>query len=325
MEFSPELDHNMAYQDLQPRLPSDQSKRKLRKTIRNIFQCRNVDVESEDEDFVDHDSLTEYLDHPSLSSDGRSETAPDGIEEDSGTSRDHYSRRIRKNDVVVNNRAILVLTTRRHNEPLLRVRQGCLTIRNVDLRHGSFGNDIWNGNSAIQIQPTLGPSDDPIDLPVPMVTLDRVDVTSSSGRGVVNIDGGYVKISRSYIHDCAATGIYVGGSGSRATIEQSDVIYNGKGNTRNRRGIAAGHSGIYLEQGRASILDCNISRNTLTGISAISASNALLSLQESDLVSNGTFQLEMPDVGTTAYRNSVTLNNNLASSGRGRSRSGFVV
>ena len=133
MEFSPELDHNMAYQDLQPRLPSDQSKRKLRKTIRNIFQCRNVDVESEDEDFVDHDSLTEYLDHPSLSSDGRSETAPDGIEEDSGTSRDHYSRRIRKNDVVVNNRAILVLTTRRHNEPLLRVRQGCLTIRNVDL------------------------------------------------------------------------------------------------------------------------------------------------------------------------------------------------
>ena len=89
----------------------------------------------------------------------------------------------------------------------------------------------------------MGPSDDPIDLPVPMVTLDRVDVTSSSGRGVVNIDGGYVKISRSYIHDCAATGIYVGGSGSRATIEQSDVIYNGKGNTRNRRGIAAGHSG----------------------------------------------------------------------------------
>jgi hypothetical protein len=79
--------------------------------------------------------------------------------------------------------------------------------------------------------------------------------------------------------------------------------------------------GIYLEQGYASIIDCNISRNTLTGISAISRDNALLSLQESDLVSNGTFQLEMPDVGSATHRNSVTINNNLASSGRGRSRS----
>ena len=52
-----------------------------------------------------------------------------------------------------------------------------------------------------------------------------------------------MKIRNSYIHDCAGTGIYVGGSGSRATIEQSDVISNGKGNRRNRRGIAAGHSG----------------------------------------------------------------------------------
>ena len=75
------------------------------------------------------------------------------------------------------------------------------------------------------------------------MTLDRVDVTSCSGRGIVNIDGGNLKISNSYIHDCAATGIYVGGLGSIATIEQSDVLYNGKGNTRNRRGIAPGHSG----------------------------------------------------------------------------------
>ena len=104
-------------------------------------------------------------------------------------------------------------------------------------------SDIWNGNSAIQIQPLLRLHDDSFNIPAPMVTLDSVDVTSYSGRGVVNIDGGHVKISNSYIHDCAATGIYVGGSGSRATIEQSDVIYNGKGNTRNRRGIAAGHSG----------------------------------------------------------------------------------
>jgi hypothetical protein len=104
-------------------------------------------------------------------------------------------------------------------------------------------SDIWNGNSAIQIQPALGLNNDSFEIPAPMVTLDSVGVTSSSGRGIVNIDGGHLKISNSLIHDCAATGIYVGGAGSRATIEQSDVIYNGRGNNRHRRGIAAGHSG----------------------------------------------------------------------------------
>ena len=89
----------------------------------------------------------------------------------------------------------------------------------------------------------LEPDDESANESAPTVTLDSVDVSSSSGRGIVNIDGGHVKIKNSYIHDCAATGIYVGGSGSRASIERSDVICNGKGNRRNRRGIAAGHSG----------------------------------------------------------------------------------
>jgi len=225
------------------------------------------------------------------------------------------------------NRATLLLTTRRQNEPIFFVRQGSFTLRNVYLKHGSFGNDIWNGNSAIQIQPIIGSDDNSVNesTATPTVTLDSVDVSSSSGRGIVNIDGGYVKIRNSYIHDCAATGIYVGGSGSRASIERSDVILNGKGNRRTRRGIAPGHSGIYLEQGNISILDCNISRNTLTGISAISPDKSLLNLQGSDLVSNGTFQLEMPDVGSAAYMNSVTKNNNLASDGTGRYRSVFFV
>ena len=39
--------------------------------------------------------------------------------------------------------------------------------------------------------------------------------------------------------------------------------------------------GIYLEQGDASIIDCNISRNSLTGISAISPDNAVMTLKES--------------------------------------------
>jgi hypothetical protein len=36
-------------------------------------------------------------------------------------------------------RATLVLKTRRHNEPIVRIRQGALAIRNVELRHVSLG------------------------------------------------------------------------------------------------------------------------------------------------------------------------------------------
>lgn len=324
MAYSPGsyFDGDLRNHSVPSHLPSDQSKWKLKNSIRNIFGCFSVNVESEDdEDFVDHDSLNEYLDSESSPSEDTNENASNeytdgGLSETpSETYRTNSSRRIR------DNRASLVLTTRRHNEPLLRVLQGSFMLRNVDLKHGSNGDDIWNGNSAIHIQPTVRPNNDSVDIPAPNVTLDGVDVTSFSGRGVVNIDGGHLKISNSYIHDCAATGIYVGGAGSRAMIEQSDVIDNGKGNTKNRRGIASGHSGIYLEQGHASIIDCNISRNTLTGISAINPDKALLNLQSSDLVSNGTFQLEMPDIGSVSHRNSVTINNTFASFGSGRSRS----
>jgi Right handed beta helix region len=162
-------------------------------------------------------------------------------------------------------------------------------------------------------------------LPPPTAILDHVEITSASGRGIVNIDGGQVTITNCYVHDCAATGIYVGGPGSRATIERTDVVRNGNGNTQHRRGIARGHSGIYLEQGHASIVDCNISQNSLTGISAVSPENAFLQLEESDLVANGTFQLEMPAIGTPAHRNSVTANNNLAAVGQARLRSGLVA
>jgi hypothetical protein len=186
--------------------------------------------------------------------------------------------------------------------------------------------DIWNGNAAVQIQPPVGPDDVPMMvLPAPTAILEHVEVASASGRGIVNIDGGHVVIRNCYVHDCAATGVYVGGPGSRAIIEHTDVMRNGNGNTRHRRGIARGHSGIYLEQGLAHITDCNVSQNSLTGISAVSSENAILNLEESDLVSNGTFQLEMPAVGTAAHRQSFTHNNNLANTGSARSRSGLVM
>ena len=126
------------------------------------------------------------------------------------------------------------------------------------------------------------------------------------------------------VHDCAATGIYVGGPGSRANIEATDVVRNGNGNTRARRGIPRGHSGVYLEQGNARIFDCNISNNSLTGISAVSPDNAILNLEETDLVQNGTFQLEMPPLGSIARRESITQDNRLAAFGLTRARSGLV-
>ena len=53
--------------------------------------------------------------------------------------------------------ATLILRTRRHNEPLFRVRQGTCKLVNLQLLHNCHGMDIWNGNAAIQIQPPVVP------------------------------------------------------------------------------------------------------------------------------------------------------------------------
>jgi len=220
-------------------------------------------------------------------------------------------------------RATLISKFRAHNEPALWVRQGTLQLKNIAVNHNCNGIDIWNGNAAIQIQPSSGPDENPLPTR-PKAYLQQVDVTSRSGRGIVNIDGGTCSISRCYVHDCAATGIYVGGPGSRATIEETDVIRNGGGNNQ-RRGIAPGHSGIYLEQGCAVVRNCNISQNSLTGISAVSQQNAILDMEATDLIANGAMQLEMPPTGSESHTRSSTQNNNMAETGSLRNRSGMVV
>jgi hypothetical protein len=221
--------------------------------------------------------------------------------------------------------ATLVLRSRRHNEPAFRVKQGTLVLNNVEIQHNSHGIDIWNGNAAIQVQPQQGEDGVPLRRgPRPCAMLQSVKVTSRSGRGIVNIDGGKIVLRGCAFHDCAATGIYVGGQGSQAEIEHTDVIRNGIGNISGRRGIARGHSGVYLEQGVASIRECNISFNTLTGISSVSSDNSFLTLEDSDLALNGTFQLEMPALGTIARRRSVVRNNNMSAVSPGQFRSGLL-
>lgn len=44
-------------------------------------------------------------------------------------------------------------STRRYNEPLIRVLRGKLISQKVELEHSCLGTDIWNGNAVIQIQP----------------------------------------------------------------------------------------------------------------------------------------------------------------------------
>jgi hypothetical protein len=221
--------------------------------------------------------------------------------------------------------ATMVLRSRRNNEPVFRVRQGVVYLHNVEIQHNSLGLDIWNGNAAVQIQPPLGEDDHPIPVePRPTAFLDHVHISSQTGRGIVNIDGGKVILRKCAITDCAATGVYIGGPGSHAIIDTSDVIRNGVGN-RIRRGIARGHSGIYLEQGIASIRNTNISSNTLTGISVVSPENAFLTLENSTLMNNGTFQLELPPPGSLSRQRSVTNNNVMAVRGDPQIHSGLTL
>ncbi|MGK3734254.1 MAG: hypothetical protein ACI8RD_003532 [Bacillariaceae sp.] len=231
-----------------PVKPPEQPKRKRKSSIRNIFQCRTVDVEEGDDDGDDDNERHHMMDENHVFQHEEDVAVPTNLLVENPTymrgNNNGSNGSYRNMHGIVTKQATLVLRSRRHNEPLIRIRQGSCTIRNIELKHVSHGTDIWNGNAGIQIQPPIGPDDEPLDvLNVPLAILDRVDVTSSSGRGIVNIDGGHVKIINSHIHDCAATGIYIGGPGSRATIVQSDVLYNGTGNILYMRGIGRGHSG----------------------------------------------------------------------------------
>eukprot|EP00594_Rhizosolenia_setigera_P000998 CAMPEP_0178943048 /NCGR_PEP_ID=MMETSP0789-20121207/2349_1 /TAXON_ID=3005 /ORGANISM="Rhizosolenia setigera, Strain CCMP 1694" /LENGTH=626 /DNA_ID=CAMNT_0020622557 /DNA_START=1610 /DNA_END=3490 /DNA_ORIENTATION=- len=224
-------------------------------------------------------------------------------------------------------RALIVFKSPRLNTPAVHILEGETHLKRVDFFHECEGTDIWNGNSAIQIQPYLDENNNPprfvSESARPCCHLTESDVTSCSGRGVVAIDGGHLLANRCFIHNCAATGIYIGGSGSSAGVNQSDITNNGHGNESRSRGIARGHSGVYLEQGAASLVECNISNNSLTGISAISPDNAILVVKDSDIVRNGSTPIELPQTGSESWKKSSIDNNNnystLSSNEAGRS------
>lgn len=223
--------------------------------------------------------------------------------------------------------ATIVLKTKKTNTPIFHIRKGQMRLSKLSLIHNCPGTDIWNGNSAVQIQPRLNQSTDSTsqneDSRPPCAIIEKSKIMSISGRGIVAIDGSAAQIRNCLVYGCAATGVYIGGNGSVANMTNSDVVENGMGNKTSRRGIGRGHSGIYLEQGTASLINCNVSYNSLTGISAVSPTNAFLKVQDSDLVGNGSDQLDFPPNGSVSFRNSTSINNNVTNVETARAKSGL--
>lgn len=225
--------------------------------------------------------------------------------------------------------AVVVLESSKQNQTVFRVRQGVAHIKGLKLLHYCEGVDIWNGNAAIQVQSPFGSNGRQIRIQPPSVVptayVSDCDIVSLSGRGIVNIDGGISYIDKCFIHNSAATGLYLGGRGSKVVMTETDVVENGNGNERNNRGVSRGHSGVYIEQGRATIRDCNISKNSLTGISAVSPDSSTLQIESSCLQSNGSIQVELPPIGSPSRGRSYSRNNTISTSGHGRARSRFAM
>ena len=77
---------------------------------------------------------------------------------------------------------------------------------------------------------------DDIPSTIASLRLYDVEVSSWSGRGIVavNSDKCRLQITNSYIHDCAATGVYVAGTNTVCTMRNTDVVHNGVGSNGRR-------------------------------------------------------------------------------------------
>jgi hypothetical protein len=125
------------------------------------------------------------------------------------------------------------------------------------------------------------------------VHLSGVEVTSQTGRGIVMLDGCHLVLNDCFIHDCAGTGVYIGGQRiCRFSAQNVDVMENGSGNRNG--GIGRGHSGLYVERGHVVLRNCNISNNTSSGISVVNGRGSFLDMQETDILSNGGSPLDLP-------------------------------
>lgn len=191
-------------------------------------------------------------------------------------------------------RPMLVSGMQRRNEPLIRIVRGELAVKNVALDHHCYGTDIWNGNTAVHLRASGDVDGNNGSAAVPRATakFEHCEITSRSGRGIVAVEGSLLQLVDCYVHDCAATGVYIGGVATRASLTNCDVLENGTGNQMG--GVARGHSGLYIEQGAVDVDGCSISKNSAAGISVVSRAHSSLTMQNSEIILNGFGPMELP-------------------------------
>jgi len=209
------------------------------------------------------------------------------------------------------------------NQPCFFVSGGTsnITISHLQTLHCSPGIDIWNGNCVVLCDDSA------------RVHLNQCSLQSDSGRGVVVSGGGNLILTHSVIHDCAATGLYIGDQGTAASIYKSNVVENGFGSDRllcrrrrrlhlleeeeeswssdedsidsnivdtnesdQSQTVPPGHSGVYVETASAIINDCMISSNSLTGLSVVR--RGLVQLSGSDVIENGSEAVTVEELST---------------------------
>jgi hypothetical protein len=155
------------------------------------------------------------------------------------------------------------------NESVVEVEESCtyVSLQNLALLHYSEGTDLWHGNSAVYCHGDLTHT-----------YVDGCSIQSDSGRGIVISNGAEVIVARSTIHDCAATGIYLGGDESSLDIITSNIIRNGFGRRPletaddeqpRTPAVQAGHSGLYVEAADAEIRNTLVADNCLSGLTVV--------------------------------------------------------
>ena len=196
-----------------------------------------------------------------------------------------------------------------------------VTISHLQALHSSPGIDIWSGNCVVHCDDSA------------CLHLHHSSLQSDSGRGVVVTGGSQLILSNSVLHDCAATGLYVGDLGTQGFVYGCNIIENGFGSARHlsrerrrltdndlhseeevsssdeaehenehprtdvnsqRQRVPPGHSGMYVETARAIIHDSMISGNSLTGLSVVRQGTVQLS--GSDLTENGAEPVTVEDI-----------------------------
>ena len=124
------------------------------------------------------------------------------------------------------------------------------------------------------------------------------------------------------MHDCAATGLYVGDMGSFSLVAGCNIIRNGFGTrvpTRAHEAIDSidaamdsehptrstgtmvppGHSGIYVESTGAVIVNSLMAGNSLTGLSVVRGGSA--KLKDCDILENGSEPLTIEEANDLVF------------------------